>query len=138
MLVFGGQFAAGCSIVFTRDPAIPADPVAPVRCPESRAAPIADAVASAALLATGTAMLVYSATLDPARNEKECASCFASAIAVVPLLYGAGVGVTANFGFDRAARCRRIHGWQRECLAGDRAACRALQGEADSGALPPR
>lgn len=110
----------------------------PVPCRESRAAPIADTAGSAVLLGAAVALIVYGATMDPERNRIECASCFAYAMALGPLGSAVGMGASARVGFDRTARCRRLHEWQRACLAGDRNACCALQEEASlSGAAEP-
>jgi hypothetical protein len=132
VLVVCAQLACGCSLAFTRRPPIPVDPAEGVSCSESRAAPIADTALAAVFLGAAVALVVHGATLDPARNRAECASCLVYATTIVPLTYAAGTGASAWVGFDRTARCRRTHARQRACLAGDHAACGALQREAES------
>jgi hypothetical protein len=130
VLVACAQLGAGCSLVLTRRPPIPEEPAVPMRCPESRAAPVADTVVAAAMLGASAALIVAGATIDPARNRSECASCFVYAVSLVPLTYAAAAGASAWVGYDRTARCRRVHAWRDACLGGDRDACRKLQAEA--------
>lgn len=76
------QALTGCSLVFTRWPALPDRPTDPVRCNESRVAPVLDTVAAGALLAAGTALVIAGARTDPERDRYECASCFVYAMAL--------------------------------------------------------
>jgi len=122
----------GGSLVFTRQPRLPLnDPAEPVPCPESRAAPIADTVLASALLAGAAALVVDAATTPPGRRE--CTECLGYAAAAGVASYGAIAALSALVGFQRTARCSRIHDWQRSCDAGDTTACAALTMAAPPG-----
>ena len=127
------QLLTGCSLVLTRAPRyVPERPEVPAECTESRAAPIADAVVAGALFAAAGGLIAWGAS---ARNGEAGMLRITSSLA--PLSYGTMEGFVAVAGFQRARACERIRAAQLRCLAGEGAACAALQADAFAPRLAP-
>ena len=88
---------SGCPLFFTQHTAPPVSPTEPVRCSESRAAPV------------------------------DCGSCYHYLLAAMSAGLALGTGAVAKVGYDRTSDCQRILDRQRRCIAGERDACAALQ-----------
>jgi hypothetical protein len=132
-VLLGAQAVCACSLVFTREPRLAhGEDGERVRCTESRAAPRADAAAAAAAFIAAGALVAHGATLDRSRNERECGSCLAYALALGPAGYSVLFGLSSYVGFDRTRRCERAHRLEERCFARDDAACAALQHDAEA------
>lgn len=127
-LLFACGALSGCSLFFTQHVALPVGPVESVGCTESRAAPAADTVLTAALVA-GAVALVVKGHHEPQVSPFESAGSWDFASALVLGTLAAGEGVVALVGYERTSRCQRIRDGQRRCLGGDRDACAALQSD---------
>jgi hypothetical protein len=125
-LLLASGALCGCSLFLTQYTALPVSPTEPVRCSESRAAPIADTVFAASFTAATVALVVHGAT-RPHSTGVDCASCYDYLLAAMSAGFALGAGVVAKVGYDRTSDCQRIHDRQRRCVAGDRDACATIQ-----------
>jgi hypothetical protein len=117
---------AGCSwIGVTRAPPRPVDPVPPVQCTRSVAAPVGDTILGVLAIATGVALTSFG-------NKPVCVgSCPGDQGAiwagVGAIAAGVTLGVSAGFGYAWTADCRELEEMQDRCIAGVEASCQALR-----------